>query len=91
MYFDIPVIAYDTSAISFTLGGSGILLKEKDPLFAAGVANALVKNPNFRKSVLAGQCVRLKDYDYAKLKKQFVTYFTNFLQSDITRHKSDKY
>jgi glycosyltransferase involved in cell wall biosynthesis len=80
MYFDIPIIAYDTSAISFTLGRSGILLKEKDPIFAAGVADALLKKPGFRETVLAGQRERLKDYDYNKLKSLFVSYFSNFLE-----------
>ena len=29
MAFEIPIIAYDSSAIGYTLGGSGLLLKEK--------------------------------------------------------------
>lgn len=37
MFFDVPIIAYDTSAISDTLGGSGVLINDNDPVFAAHV------------------------------------------------------
>ena len=30
MYFGVPIVAYDSSAIADTLGGAGILLKNKD-------------------------------------------------------------
>lgn len=45
MYFDVPVIAYDSTAIGGTLGGSGILMKEKEPHLVAGMIHRLQSDP----------------------------------------------
>ena len=49
MYFHAPVLAYDSSAIAGTLGGSGILLKEKNP------AVEIVAVEPFGSAVLSGE------------------------------------
>ena len=51
----VPVIAYDTGAVSETLGGGGILLHEKNIDEIAELAHLLVTDPELRDRVLSAQ------------------------------------
>ena len=62
MQFQVPIVAFDSSAIGGTLGGSGILLKEKDPLMTAGVIDRLMTDVRLRNQIIEGQKKRLKDF-----------------------------
>lgn len=79
MFFDVPIIAYDTSAIADTLGGSGILLKDNDPLFAAMAADRLVRDRELRVAVVQGQRRRLEDFRYEKIRTLFEGCLRNFM------------
>ena len=68
MYFDTPIIAYDSSAIADTLGGSGILIKDKDPVFVSMLIDRLVKDDVLRSYVIEKQRQRLADFSYEKMK-----------------------
>jgi glycosyltransferase involved in cell wall biosynthesis len=72
MYFNVPVIAYDSSAIGGTLGGSGILLKEKDALLTAGMIDRLVRDSALRKKVIFGQQERLADFSPELIEEKFM-------------------
>ncbi len=72
MFFDVPIIAYESSAIPDTLGGSGILLKEKDPVFTAMMMDRLVRDSELRTHVIEKQRSRLKDFSYKSIKEIFV-------------------
>lgn len=80
MFFDIPIIAYDSSAISYTLGGSGILIKEKNPLEVAGVIDYLQKHADVKEALLQGQRERLKDFDNEVIEKQFLKYLSDYIE-----------
>ncbi|MCL2661784.1 MAG: glycosyltransferase family 4 protein [Oscillospiraceae bacterium] len=79
MYFDVPIVAYASSAIPETLAGSGVLLYEKDPLVTAGIIDKLVTDENLRNSVIEGQRKRLMDFSYEKTSKLFLEYIENFI------------
>lgn len=81
MYFKIPVIARDTSAISDTLGGSGILLKDNDPIIAAEMINKVVTDSELRNKVIANQTKRCEDFDNNKISKQFMQYIRKFTKA----------
>ena len=53
--FDIPVMAYDAGAVSETLAGAGILVKEKSFDRIAEMAHLLVHDEGLRKRIVAGQ------------------------------------
>ena len=72
MKFDVPIIAYDAAAIGDTLGGAGILLKEKDPLITAGMIDRLVKDRELRENVIENQRERLNDFSYEKVSKRLI-------------------
>jgi glycosyltransferase involved in cell wall biosynthesis len=79
MFFDTPIIAYDTSAISDTLGGSGVLLDNNDPVFAAAVIDRVLTDEKFRESIIAGQRKRLEDFSYERIKATFERELTDFI------------
>ncbi|MCR5316878.1 MAG: glycosyltransferase family 4 protein [Treponema sp.] len=79
MHFDVPIVAYDSSAIGETLGGSGFLLKEKNSLLTAGVMNRILTDDTLRHIVLENQHERLKDFQYDIVKKLFWKYMDEFI------------
>ena len=62
MHFEVPVVACDYAAIGDTVGDSGILLKEKDELIAAGCVNELVTNDFLRRQIVERQNRRVKEF-----------------------------
>ncbi|MDD7517332.1 glycosyltransferase [Ruminococcus flavefaciens] len=79
MFFDVPVIAYDTSAISDTLGGSGVLLDNNDPVFAAAVIDRVLTDDKLRESIIEGQRRRLEDFSYERIRATFEKELTDFI------------
>lgn len=79
MFFDVPVIAYSSTAIPYTLGGSGLLLQEKDPMVAAKMIDILVNDEELKQKVLCNQRKRLKDFEYEVIKQQFKQYLEKFI------------
>ena len=74
MYFGVPVIARDTSAIAGTLGGSGILLSDNDSKIAAEMINRVITDETLRRQMVDNQKVRLKDFDNKVIKQQFLKF-----------------
>lgn len=79
MFFDAPVIAYDTSAISDTLGGSGVLLDNNDPVFAAAVIDRVLTDEKLRESIIEGQRKRLEDFSYQRIRAVFEKELNDFI------------
>uniref|UniRef100_UPI00036E4C8D glycosyltransferase n=1 Tax=Ruminococcus flavefaciens TaxID=1265 RepID=UPI00036E4C8D len=80
MFFDTPIIAYDTSAISDTLGGSGVLLDSNDPVFAAAVIDRVLTDNSLRESIIEGQRRRLEDFSYDRIKNVFEKELKGFIE-----------
>lgn len=79
MKFAVPIVAYDSSAIAGTLGGSGILMKEKNPVLTAGVIDRVVKDEELRNSIIAGEKKRLEDFDNEKIAGRFEKLLADFI------------
>lgn len=72
MYFDIPIIARATSAVSETVGTGGLLLKNNDAIITAEVINEVVENQSLRERLLKQQKERLKDFSTNRTKELFL-------------------
>src|SRR5207253_2665756 len=59
MAFDLPVIAYASSAVSDTLGGAGITISDKAPARILEALNRLHEDRAFRGEVVRSQRKRL--------------------------------
>ena len=79
MFFDTPIVAYDTSAISDTLGGSGMLLDSNDPVYAAAVIDRLLNDDRLREAVIKGQRRRLEDFSYEHVSDIFKKELSDFI------------
>lgn len=86
MFFDVPIIAYDSSAISETLGGAGILTKSKDPVFTARLMDRLVSDKQLREQVVESEKKRLEYFSYENVRSIFVSQLQDFI-SKISREK----
>ncbi|MBQ8961999.1 MAG: glycosyltransferase family 4 protein [Ruminococcus sp.] len=81
MTFDVPIVAYDACAVPETLGGSGIVVDDKDPAFLSRVLDEVCTNEDLRKSVIAAQRERMKDFAYEKIKAQLQDYLRRFMEN----------
>lgn len=84
MYFDIPVIAYDSTAVSETLGGSGLLLPRKDPEFVAEAIHRVVVDENLRQKMITNQKKQLYYFDHDRIKAQFLNQLKKFIEGEVT-------
>ena len=81
MLFDVPVMAYNSTAIPYTLGGSGVLLEEKDPVFVGMMMDRVLQNPALKARILQTQEQRLEDFSYENVRALLIRLLQNFLES----------
>lgn len=79
MYFNVPIVAYDSSAIKGTLGNGGFVLKEKNPVETAGVIDRIVRDTSLREQIIKAQQERLRDFDNQVIEKQFREFLEKFI------------
>ena len=82
MKFRVPVVAYNSTAIPATLGGSGFLLPDQDPLEAAMVMERIIRDKTLRDAILESQDARLQDFAYDRIREQFAGYLRGFIEKE---------
>ena len=70
---DVPVLAYDTSAISSTIGSYGLLCYKSVDYVVENILK-IKENQAYREEVLNGQKNHLKEFEYDRLKERFYNY-----------------
>lgn len=80
MYFGIPIVAYDSTAIPYTLGDSGILFKEKRYEEVAELVNFLLKNKGIKERIIDNQRKKLEDFEKSKVMGILRGYIENVAQ-----------
>lgn len=83
MFFDVPIIAYNTSAVGDTLGGSGVLLDSNDPVFAANVIHRVLTDETLKQQIIGGQRRRLEDFSYDRIKDIFEKQIKGFISGNL--------
>ena len=76
MYFDIPIIAYNSSAVPDTLNGAGILVNEKLYKEIAEIANIMVEDKSMRNRIIDKQKNRLDDFKKTKVEEMLKHFLT---------------
>lgn len=71
MSFKIPVIAFDSSAISETLGGAGLLIHKKDPILIATLIKTLIYDKPLRRAIIKDQSNRITEFSRPTIENQF--------------------
>ncbi len=72
MHFDIPIIAYNSSAVPETMAKGGIIIEDKDPQLAATAIDRVIRDQNLRKYISDCQKDRLKDFSYDSVQERFM-------------------
>lgn len=87
MIFDVPVIAYDSSNIKNTLDGGGVLFKEKNLEYIAGLIALIAKNRALRREIIRTQRDKVVKYKYENIKYQLAKFLTdlNLVKIDLNR------
>lgn len=80
MYFQIPIIARDTSAIPYTLGGAGVMVEDNEPIMNALLANEILINKTFRQTIITGQNNRLKEFSQEKVSQMILHELEQLMQ-----------
>lgn len=62
MYFGLPIVAYESTAVPETLGPSGLLITQKDPRRIAALLALLLDNPALRATLVVAQRQRLTHF-----------------------------
>lgn len=70
MYFKNPIVAYNSTAIPYTLGKAGILINEKKYEEIAEIINLVVKDKPLRDRIIKNQDERLKDLELKSVKRK---------------------
>jgi glycosyltransferase involved in cell wall biosynthesis len=68
MVFDLPIIAYDCTAVPFTLDGSGVLIAHKKVDYIAELIDIVAHQKKLRQAIIRGQQERLERFK--KIDKQ---------------------
>lgn len=79
MHFNIPIVAFNATAVPDTLGNAGVLLNEKDFLVIAETVNELALDGDLRKLIIAGQQSRLTDFSPEMLEKTLRDHLRQYL------------
>ena len=76
MYLELPVMAYASTAVPSTLGGSGVLFKHKQYEPLAELADMIIKDPHLRQSLILKQTKRVQSFLEPTVRRQFQEYLT---------------
>lgn len=85
MFFGVPVIALDTSAVGETLGGSGFLIDSNEPVFVSMVIDRVIRDEELRRSLVKGQKQRLADFSYDRIRRLFSDQLAGFISGKYLR------
>lgn len=72
MFFEVPIVAYSSSAVPETLGEAGILVHSKEPDIAASQIHRIVTDKELAARLKELGRERLKDFQYEKVKAQMM-------------------
>lgn len=74
MYFGIPIVAYNSSAVPYTLNGSGVLVNEKRYEELAELIYILIKDEKIRNRIIQKQKLQLGEFDKSKIEVMLKNY-----------------
>lgn len=72
MYSNIPIMAYSSTNVPYTLGDAGVLIHHKNYPAIAEMAHELITNAELRAKIIARQRQRLPDFSEAHIQRTFL-------------------
>jgi glycosyltransferase involved in cell wall biosynthesis len=77
MVFDLPILAFACTAVPFTLGGSGVLMRTKPVERVAELVHIVATDDSLKNKILERQRIRLRDYRKQDLGQYLIKNLTN--------------
>ncbi|MEM7798540.1 MAG: glycosyltransferase family 4 protein [Chloroflexota bacterium] len=77
MFFELPVMAFASTAVPETMGNAGLLFYRKAYHLLAEVVDRLIKDQALRTRIIEKQNQRIKDFAPERIKKRFQETFRN--------------
>lgn len=77
MVFELPILAYSCTAVPFTLGGAGVLMRTKPVERVAELVHVVAKDDSLKKKILDGQRIRLEEYREQDLEQYLLKNLTS--------------
>ncbi|MBP5463560.1 MAG: glycosyltransferase, partial [Treponema sp.] len=77
MQYKVPIIAYDSSAVPETLGGAGLLLKNKKPMVVAEAIHRVMQDTKLRETLVTNGQERLTQFAPAKIAPMLLAEIAN--------------
>ncbi|MBI5902955.1 MAG: glycosyltransferase family 4 protein [Deltaproteobacteria bacterium] len=74
MHFNLPVLAFASSAVPETLGNGGILFREKRYEEVAELMDLVLTDEDIRRKITEAQKIKLKDFDGKKIGELFISH-----------------
>jgi glycosyltransferase involved in cell wall biosynthesis len=72
MYCRVPVLAFDATAVPYTLGDAGVLLRRKDPVAGAEAVRLLVEETPLRRRMIEKGRERVAEFAPERTRERFV-------------------
>ena len=79
MFHDVPILAYNTTGVPYTLGDAGVLLTRKDTAVAAEMLHLLIADAPLRQRVIQKQRERLADFGAEPISALFKAYLEELI------------
>lgn len=83
MKFDVPIVAYASTAIPETLGGAGVLLDQKNSILASKLIDRIITDKALRSKIVNRQRERLNFFSYEKTANNFSIKIQSLIQNEI--------
>lgn len=79
MVFKIPIIAFQSTGVTGTMGEGGFPIKRKDPLETAGIIHYVQTHPDIRQELIRRGQEQLLRFQPEKVEGQFLEYLKEFI------------
>ncbi|WP_440960896.1 glycosyltransferase family 4 protein [Paenibacillus nitricinens] len=79
MYFDLPIVAYKSTAVTETLGNGGIVTLEKNHKEIAELMNVILKDEELKSKIHHNQRNQLQKYSKTSAEDQFKNILKQFI------------
>lgn len=87
LYYNVPIIAINSTAVPDTLRGSGVLLDDRDPDVVAKEIDRLVSNADYKKKILDTQKARLSELRPKVVEKLYLDVLSQCISQVATEGK----
>lgn len=83
MKFNVPIIAYNKTAVPETMNYKGMILDDNNPQYVAACIDRMVKDKKLRENVIEEQKERLDYYSYDHVSDMFKMYLSDFIKKGV--------